>query len=231
MAVSDDHRLVRLVTAGTDATRSAVEHVEVSDLQPGTRIIVREGSEKDVIRAIAQQTCGKDKYERLRDKASLWRDALKSGPDDPWQITKRLEDAGVRRHIVTIRAWLANPLLIGPRSDDDVMAIAEAFPLAGATDADWKACRDAISELRGLHLSAGMQLTNLLATSCGSMLFEPAETELAVDLDLGIAWILEVDDVEASPRECPSSIVNRIQWFDSAWHDRLLRERINRGPD
>jgi hypothetical protein len=229
MPVTEDHGLVRLVRSGSDRTKSAVEHVETSDLHPGNRIILREGTERDVIRAIAQQIRGKDKYDQLREKASLWRDALKSSPDDPWQIAKRLEDAGVSRHIVTIRSWLANSSLIGPRSDNDVMAIAEAFPLPGMTEADWKTCCDAISELRGLHLSAGMRLTDLLVTRCGSMLFEPAETELAIDLDLGIVWILEVAAIEASPRECPNSIVNRLQWLDPLWHDRLLRERIKAG--
>jgi hypothetical protein len=61
------------------------------------------------------------------------------------------------------------------------------------------------------------------------LLFDPAETETAVDLELGVVWVLEIAGIEASPRECPGSILNRLQWLDFSWHDRLLRERIKVG--
>jgi hypothetical protein len=226
MAMTEDHRLVCLAAPTRDRAKSAVQDVDLSDLRPGARIIVREGGEKDVIKGLAEQICGKEKYDRLRQNASLWREALKTRAADPWLVADQLKRVGVRRHIATVRSWLTNSSLIGPRSDEDVLAIAEAFPLPRKTRADWKDCCDAISELRGLHLSAGMRLTDLLAARCGRLLFEPAESEIAVDLELGLVWVLEVAEIEALPRECPGSILNRLQWLDSAWYDRLLRNRI-----
>jgi hypothetical protein len=229
MPMTEDHRPVCLAPTSTDRTKPAVQDVDVSDLRSGTRIIVREGGDKDVIRGLAEQICGKGKYDRLRQTASLWRDAIKAGATDPYLVAERLKNVGIRRHIVTVRSWLTNSSLIGPRSDDDVFAIAEAFPLPNKTSKEWKSCCDAIGELRGLHLSAGMRLTDLLAARCGRLLFEPAESETAIDLELGVVWVLEVAEIEPSSRECPSSILNRLQWLDTAWHDRLLSERIRVG--
>jgi hypothetical protein len=44
-------------------------------------------------------------------------------------------------------------------------------------------------------------LADLLAARCGRLLFERAET--AVDLEVGVVWVLEVAEIKASPRECP----------------------------
>lgn len=226
MPMAADYRPVCLLQAGNDRSKSGVEYVEVADLKPGMRIIVREGGEKDVIKAIAQQSCGAERYARLWDKASLWRDALRTWGTDPGRIARRLQDCGLQRHIVTLRSWVTNKNLIGPRSEDDVLAIARAFPSPDKTAADWKECWNAISELRGLHLSAGMRLTDDLVARCGRVLLEPTETETAVEFDLGTVWVLEVAEVDSALRSCPAGIVNRLQWANSAWHDRLLDERL-----
>ncbi|WP_298254980.1 DrmE family protein [Bradyrhizobium sp.] len=226
MPMAADYRPVCLLQAGNDRSKSGVEYVEVADLKPGMRIIVREGGEKDVIKAIAQQSCGQERYDRLWEKASLWRDALREWGTDAGRIARKLQDCGLQRHIVTLRSWVTNRNLIGPRSEDDVLAIARAFPSEARTVADWKDCWNAISELRGHHLSAGMRLTNDLVARCGRMLLEPSENETAVEFDLGTVWILEVAEVEPGHRSCPAGIVNRLQWTNSAWQDRMFDERL-----
>lgn len=226
MPMAIDHRPVCLIQAGAAGQKSGVEHIEMSDLRPGMRVIVREGGEKDVIKAVAQDICGDEKYDRLWKSASLWREALKSGGSDPGRVARRLQDSGVRRHIVTLRSWLTNPSLIGPRSDDDVLAISHEFPLEGKSAADWKGCCDAISEIRGLHLSAGARLADHLVARCGRMLFEPTETETAVEFQLGTVWILEVAEIEPSTRSVPSIMLNRLQWLNSAWQARRYGERL-----
>lgn len=226
MPMAVDYRPVCLMQGGPDGRKSGAEHIEISDLRPGMRIIVREGGEKDVIKAVAQDICGDAEYDRLWKRASLWREALKSGGSDPGRVARRLQESGVRRHIVTLRSWVTNPSLIGPRSDDDVLAIAKAFPLEGKSAADWKGCCDAISELRGLHLSAGTRLADHLVARCGRMLLEPTETETAVEFQLGTVWILEVADVEPATRSAPSGLINRLQWLNNAWQARRYGERL-----
>ena len=139
-------------------------------LVPGTRLILREGGGRDVIRLLAEQRKGEAAYRQLRERALLWRTALRSSPMDTRSVTATLRSIGVHRHPATIRAWLADGELIAPRSTKDVIAIASAFPIRGKSQSDWQACCDAINELRSLHVSAGSQLTELLVSGCGRML-------------------------------------------------------------
>jgi len=225
MPMAQDYHPVCLIPGGADR-RSSIQYIEPDDLRPGTRIVVREGGEKDVIKAIAQQICGDARYDRLWQKASLWREALNSGGNDPVRVAQMLRASGIQRHIYTLRSWVTDPNRIGPRSDADVLAIAQAFKLPGKSDADWKACCDAIRELRGIHLAAGARLTDHLFARCGRILLEPAENETAVEFELGVVWILEVAEVESAMRRCPATMTNRLQWWTSDWHDRVFGERI-----
>ena len=223
-AMTDDHRSVML---SQDANGTSIHHVRLDELTPGYRLIVRESGDRDVIRLLAEQRKGETAYRQLRSRASLWRTALRASSLDPQTITETLKSIGVHRHPATIRAWLGDGELIAPRSTKDVAAIASAFPLRGHTQADWRACCDAIDELRSLHVSAGSHLTELLVDGCGKMLFEPSDTELAVDLGIGTVWIVEVGSIETEPRECPFWYVNRLQWLNQDWRERLLAAPID----
>lgn len=228
-AMTDDHRSVML-SRGGPASGTAIHHVHLDELAPGARLIIREGGDRDVIRELAAQRKGEAGYRQLRERASLWRIALRSVSMDAHDAAARLKSIGVHRHPATVRAWLTDAELIAPRSTKDVKAIASAFPVRGKTEADWQACCDAIDELRSLHVAAGSQLTNLLLSRCGRMLFEPTDTELVVDLGIGIVWVVEVSSIDPEPRECPFWYVNRLQWLSPDWREHLLAAPV-RGVD
>jgi hypothetical protein len=224
-AMSEDHRPLVLAPSG-DGGQGAADEVALSELTPGSRLLIREGADKDIIRSIAEEIAGIPAYSALRKKASLWREALAFEPAQARKVADALAKAGIHRHYVTVRSWLTNKALIAPRSDQDIHGIAEAFPLSGRSKADWQVCCDAIAELRALHIRAGGQLTHLLAERCGRILFEPSDTEFAVDLGVGTVWIVEVVSVEAQARECPVSYVNRLHWLGTQWRDRLLADPV-----
>jgi hypothetical protein len=235
MPVTDEHRSLALVDwtvhGRSSDPASQVELIEATDIRPGTRMIIREGGEKDIIRLLAEQRVGIEKYKKLKEISSLWRDALRARRLDAGSIARNLEMVGVRRHLVTIRSWLLNDALIGPRSEDDVIAIGETSPISGKTDKHWQSCCDAIGELRSLHLSAGSRLSELLAEKCGAMLFEPSDTEITADLGIGTVWVVEVGDVDATPVSVPVGYANRLQWTDAVWRARLLDQRVpSRSP-
>jgi hypothetical protein len=230
-AMTDDHRSVMLSQGGTRASGTSVHHVRIDELVPGNRLILREGGDRDVIRLLAEQRKGEAAYRQLRERASLWRTALRSTSLDVRSVTATLKSIGVHRHTATVRAWLTDGELIAPRSTKDVIAIASAFPLRGKSQSNWQACCDAIDELRSLHVSAGSQLTDLLVSGCGRMLFEPSDTELAVDLGIGIVWIVEVSSIDPDPRDCPLWYVNRLQWLRQDWKDQLLAAPIREAAD
>jgi hypothetical protein len=56
MPMASDYRPLCIMNAGNEGKKSGVEHIDMADLRAGMRIIVREGGEKDVIKAIAQDT-------------------------------------------------------------------------------------------------------------------------------------------------------------------------------
>ncbi|MGH7193154.1 MAG: hypothetical protein ACREJM_06410, partial [Candidatus Saccharimonadales bacterium] len=229
-AMTDDHRSVMLSQGGA-GSGTAIHDVRIDELVPGARLILREGGDRDVIRELAAQRKGEAGYRQLRERASLWRIALRSVSMDAHDVAARLNSIGVHRHPATARAWLTDAELIAPRSTNDVKAIASAFPVRGKTEADWQACCDAIDELRSLHVSAGSQLTDLLVSRCGRMLFEPSDTELAVDLGIGIVWVLEVSSIDPEPRECPLWYVNRLQWLSPDWREHLLAAPVREAAD
>jgi hypothetical protein len=221
-AMTDDHRSVVVSQGSGSGDGTSVHHVRLDELAPTSRLILREGGDRDVIRLLAEQRKGEAAYRELRECASLWRTALQAASIDARRVTATLRSVGVHRHPATVRAWLTNAELIAPRSTNDVMAIASAFPLRGKKQSDWQACCDAIDELRSLHVSAGSHLTGLLVSRCGRMLFEPSDNELAVDLGIGIVWIVEVSAIDAEPSECPLWYVNRLQWLSQDWKEKLL---------
>ena len=56
------------------------------------------------------------------------------------------------------------------------------------------------------------------------MLFEPNDAELPVALGIGTVWVVEVGEVDVTPVPVPLSYTNRLQWTDSGWRARLLRQ-------
>lgn len=225
MAMTPEHR-VTIIEQGTVREGARLREHAATELSAGMRMIVREGSDRDIIRIIAEGVAGSAHYQELREKASLWRRALRQAPSDLHDMASALRSVGVVRHPATIRGWAGNEMIIGPKREEDFWGIASAFPVKGRSEGDWRECWDAISELRALHIRAGTRLTEILARSCGGMLFEPSDTELAVDLDLGIIWVLEVAEVERSTRRCPHAMANRLHWIDQRWRDRLLAEPV-----
>jgi hypothetical protein len=121
---------------------------------------------------------------------------------------------GVHRSLATVRGWLRSESRIGPRSKADLLGIAEAFPSDVVGERRWEDCADSIAEIRGLHLSAGAKLTDILAKQCQNVLVDAAEHEQRVELDVGAVWIVEIAEIDDGPSDWPVSSVNRLNWID-----------------
>jgi hypothetical protein len=221
-AFSEDHQCIVVLGSGGE-TGPAIRRLDPSELHPGHHVVMREAGERDVIRAIAEKTYGAARYSDLRAKSDIWREALKRSHLSPEGIAERLKRIDIRRNLATIRSWLKNTDLIGPRQTSDIEGIAEAFG-EDYSDRQWNDCIAAVSLLRSLHVSAGTRLSTIIVGQCGDLLLDPAENEMAVVLDVGTAWILEVAHVDDSPTDCPVSVINRLQWEDDAWRARLMHQ-------
>lgn len=70
---------------------------------------------------------------------------------------------------------------------------------------------------------AGMRVSKL----AGHSLSKP----LAVDLGIGIVWIVEVSSIDPQPRDCPLWYVNRLQWLSQDWKEQLLAAPVREAAD
>jgi hypothetical protein len=211
-AFTEEHEV--LAVRGIAGNRSAAVELEVPDLAVGNRLIIRESGDKHVIREMAERDIGEREYEALRARSALWKFAIRRTNLSAQEIAAKLAGVGVNRSLATIRGWLKSESRIGPRSKADVLGIAEAFPLEGATERRWEDCADAIAEIRGLHLSAGAKLTHILATEAENVLVDAAEHEQRVELDFGAVWIVEIAEIDQGLSDWPVSSVNRLNWID-----------------
>jgi hypothetical protein len=220
MAVTEEHSFARVQE---DAIKGAqVTTVEGRDLQIGDLILVREGSDKDIVRETAELRIGREEYAALRRRAGLWRQTLKQSGLAPDILQSAMAEQGLDRGLPTIRWWLSDTGPIGPSdAQTSVLQIASALGKDPAS-VPWKACVDAIQTVRSLHVEAGFRLTQILLSECGQSVLEHSEHETPFEMTMGIVWLLEVQQLDARRPDWPSGQVNRLIWESDAWRRRLL---------
>lgn len=198
-----------------------IERKTVDDLAVGDRLILREAGQKDVIRLLAEDKIGVCEYDQLWQRSRKWRQALLKISNKPADLWQKLSWGGLHRDRLTIRGWLLDDSTIGPRNRDDLTIIAELAddePDAVA----WNECWDAINKLRGLHMQAGMRLGRLLDEDCQGLLDETIDKEIAIELKLGLVWLVQVREIH-QVADWPSSMVNHLNWGNEAWQSRMKR--------
>lgn len=153
--LSEDYHVSVISAANHEYRRKTVEELAVGDI-----IVFRGGSEQEILREVAISIYG-DSYDRLRTIAASWKSWLKSLGSDPGEIWKKLVDAGLNRHPVTIFQWLTYDDRIGPLNLNDIMVIARA---TGDKEKVREVPRvtDAIRRVRGVHVEAGFRLTEIV---------------------------------------------------------------------
>lgn len=206
-------RLNRLIDEA-NASSARIEQVTAAQLSPGDFVLFRASGDKEFIRLIAEDVLGAE-YERVRALAERWRTSLRRIGTSPTDVQRRLVAHGLYRTTATVGGWLGNPDRIGPGDTRDIEFIAKA-----AGDAELSLIREnveeAISRIRGAHISAGSRLTTLLLGELGGRLNHLDEQPVLLDLDYGEAWVVQVELVEATRRKYPSNLVNRLLGTDDA---------------
>jgi hypothetical protein len=202
----------------------ALSRKTVDDLQSGDRILLREAGDKDVIRLIAEDNAGPGRYAELWERCNRWKSALRAISTNPFTLWQKLSWFGLHRDPVTIRYWLLDEGVIGPRLRDDISIIVEA---AGERpdDKKWDECWDAIVKLRGLHMQAGQQLTHALEEECRDLLFVDFDHEQAVELSLGLLWLVKLEEIQGLAH-WPANIVNHLHWGREDWREEMLQNAI-----
>ena len=194
-----------------------LKNVAASRLSSGDFVLFRASGDKEFIRLIAEEGLGAQEYQRIREVAERWKVPLRRLGSGPATIQRRMADHGLERTVPTVAGWISNPDRIGPGNADDIETIAT---VAGDTEllSIKKEVRDAITRIRGAHLTAGMQLSRLILGELRGRLNELGDQPTLLDLDYGQAWVVQVASVETRRRKYRANQVNRLLWVaDSAF--------------
>ena len=214
--LTDTHKVpvaTELVTSRSRAVQKLPERI-VTDLSPGDYVIFPESSERELVYEVADKILGPNATD-LRKQARVWKDALQASKLSPVAFLKQARELGRPKHIVTIRSWFADSAQIGPGGSNDdskedlelIELVTDSQELKKSKEAVWNAIKD----LRGAHLSAGMRLRDVLLQKLPQVIGAVEEKGTRVDLgDLGSAWIVQVETIAAQPEKRERSQINRL---------------------
>lgn len=194
-----------------EADKKNLRAVKVKDLAEGDVLVFPQGGDRNAIRELADANLPQG----MRESATLWQKSLKTYVAENElslaELKRRLERAGCKRHVVTLKMWLESELIIGPRdyARDDLEAIGQ---VTGDIELQAKMveCANAISRVWGEHLRvSGMIAKRALSRIKGRI---TEVVDLTVPLDIGGGLLLaQVEYVENEDVIVPFSTVNRLR--------------------
>ena len=192
-----------------------IEYTLGNRLAPGDFVLFRSGSDKEFTRLIAEEILGEAKYNRIRGVAERWRPALRRIGSDPSFVRRRLEEYGISRTKATVSRWLTDPDQIAPSHSADIDIIARVAG-DGALLRSISESTDAITRIRGAHVRAGNQLTDLILDELRGRIDQVGEEPLLLRLAYGDAWVVQVDSLGQQRAYYPAGSVNRLLSADGA---------------
>lgn len=223
--------VVNDLLSGKATEADEIPRKTVAELKAGDYVIFREGAESDLIREIADRGLEKAGKKNLLQIARIWKQALrnfekkagrlvsdilikKSGEyhqgDASTVVAYILKEKGCNKHPQTIRNWLTNDDLIGPRDERDLQIIADT---TGDTELQSRLqdVRLAIKEVRGAHLQASSFLARKLIESLPSYLKSSTTQTMTIEIEgIGNAVVAQVEYVAEEPATISTAKVNRL---------------------
>ncbi len=189
---------------------SSVVYSHLDDVVIGDILLFLKNSDRDAIQVLADKNLPSGR----RDLAKLWQKALQkyvlNENTSLTQLVSELSIRGCRKHRVTIKNWLENDNIIGPRDTHrgDIEAIAKV-----TTDSELleniENCKNAITDVWGHHLKASYELAkSVLAKVEGSEQFD-IELDEPVEVIDGVI-IARIEYIDTEVLEVPRSKINVI---------------------
>ncbi len=198
----------------TNLSNVKLEFVTVSKLSSGDFVLFRDSGDKEIVRILAEENFGEEQYEQTRMIAEKWKESQFRIDTNPEVIRQRLAKFGLKRTVQTITGWLSNPYRIGPGDFHDIELIAKA-----AGDHELLSIKNEIEEaitcIRGAHISAGGKLTQLLLGELGERIIQVDEQPTQIELDFGAAWVVHIEKIDTKSRNYPANLVNQLLWDDT----------------
>jgi uncharacterized membrane protein YkvA (DUF1232 family) len=190
--------------------RAEVQLIDVDRLRIGDVLLFLRGSDRDVIREVADRLLPPG----TRETATLWQRALrrfkqKHGIDSN-AVWRRLQQGGCTHHRSTVRYWIESDEIIAPRDAHDhelrIIADVTADP---ELQQRFKECDKAVSAVWGAHLSASCRLAEQVVTRAAQQLKGGSSTQGLVEIESNVV-LARVDDIQDEPVLVRRGIVNKL---------------------
>jgi hypothetical protein len=213
--LEDDHYVpvvTRFVTTGD--REGEIPQNTISDLRVGDFLLFHERTETNLIRQVADQGLASSGKAHLRALASMWHAALRECLDELGgrmsDLVAALRTNGCRTTVFTIRHWVHSDVTIGPRREEDLVAIAGATKNAELL-AKLHEVKAAIREVRGAHLQASGFLVNKLLSAAPSHLSHSTGKAVTLEIEgVGRAIVAEIESIDSEHTQVAVSRANRL---------------------
>jgi hypothetical protein len=197
---------------GDSGPAAELRDVAATDLEPGDHVLLLRGSDRDALREAvdAEAPAG------TRAAASEWKRALRRWVDSrrsAEEAAAGLAKLNCRRTIVTVRRWLEDELMIGPRDEDvDVAAITKLTGDRALAAAEAE-CVAAIRLLRGLHLKVAGRLADQVVSTVRERMSAGLLGDDLVAIDDRFVLVV-VEGIAPEPVSVARGKVNRLYGED-----------------
>lgn len=199
--------------------RVAIQLVQksIEEIQPGEYLVEGE-TDHNIIRTRVDAELIKMGKPEIREQARLWVDALEDLLNklngNISRLTARLAAAGCRKHEVTVRNWMQNPDIIGPRDLNDINVVAIVTRFKPLLD-NINSVIESVRILRSLHIQTGHRLRRALVEKIRSKsrpsLMENGADYLSLDIDeFGTLNIWRIGNIDQGEYSIPDRFVNRV---------------------
>lgn len=183
----------------------------VADVVVGDFVVFPESGDRDLVREYADKLLG-TYSEEYRKMARLWKDALNNSELSPTSFHQIAIELGHNRNPLTIKKWFTDNTQIGPKQKDDLFLISlvtENTEFESNREKIW----EAITIVRGAHLSAGCKIRDLLIQQLPTVKNEFFENGSRINLgELGSTWVVQVDNKAKEYEQREYSEINRLLW-------------------
>jgi hypothetical protein len=209
--ITDTFRLPVVTDLATGDAKAdyKVPRRKVAEIHPGDVVVFRETGRRDVIQALADAQLGQE-APIIRERAARWHRALRASGLSEDELVAELEEVNCPRTLQTVRGWLADDSMIGPKRKEDLEAIAYALgdqKLLEEVPAIW----EAIHRLHSEHLSAGTRLSKILLDKLPQRMGQIQEGRTRIDIDEATnAWVVQVETIADRSESRPRSWVNSL---------------------
>ncbi len=213
-AFTPEHRVLLLLSTEVDGdSGERLVPQRAAEVGAGDLVLLVRGSDRDAIRDAVDRVAPAG----LRDQAAAWRDALERALRaglSYQELQRQLAREGCKRTVATLRGWVEDETVIGPRDfDRDLEAILRVTCDRGL-QTDLAACKRAIETLWRLHQKCGHELTQEVVARVRNRLRGGSVLDEVLEIEERVVLVV-IESVDPEIVTVPLSMANRLH--EDAW--------------